>query len=116
MKYFVIIALLSLLTLSNESMGQKSFTATEFSLLVATKMKDSLSLNDIQYEKLIEINTMLQKKTIQIHAENKQAGSKGIQQKLIELEKERESLYTEILTKEQFEQYKIKKANLFNRN
>lgn len=110
----IIIGILFILVFSPlAGIAQKSFTAEEYALALSIRMKDSLQLNDIEYEEIYRINRKIQYEIIQTHREFKQVDRNTLQKKIVELEKSRDKRYEKVLSDDKRRLYQTKKANLF---
>jgi len=88
--------------------------AENLSAKIAQKMKDSLSLSNVQKNQLYAINMRLcgQKETVR----QQYAATDSLRIKIQKIENTRDSLYSTVLTNQQLILYKPKKRNLVNNN
>jgi hypothetical protein len=97
------------------SMTLKAQTpAEQLAVKIAQKMKDSLSLTELQKSQLYEINIQLNNS--KSAARQQYTGSDSLGIKIQKIENTRDSLYSQILTEPQFLLYRQKKRNLVNNN
>lgn len=81
---------------------------------IAKKMKDSLSLSELQQNQVYEINLQLSEQKSTVRKEYRT--SPVLATKIQQVENMRDSLYKEVLTEQQYVLYRQKKRKLVNNN
>lgn len=92
--------------------AQKTFSSQEVAERSANKMKDSLNLNKEQHKSIYKINLDLNKQKVGVYRNNPPRDL--LQKQIQQIENTRDTLYSQILSKSQFQLYKQKKGRLMN--
>lgn len=111
--YFIACLALQFILSPMCGLSQKTFTAQEYALVLSNRMKDSLGLNDIEYEKIFEINRAVQADIIKVHQQFGKSDRESLKIKIKEVEQSRDTRYEKVLADDKFKLYLTKKANLF---
>lgn len=108
------IILVTILFISNTPLLKAQNTGVTMAQKIAEKMKDSLFLTDNQEHSIYQINIELFKQKMELWKLNSSKDSLRLY--LQTLENKRDPLYQNVLTKDEYLQYKQKKNSLISVN
>jgi hypothetical protein len=101
-----------ILILGVQSLHAQSTPATTLANKIAQKMKDSLSLSETQKTQIYNLNMQLHDQKMSVRQQY--AGNNLLTEKIQQVENTRDSLYTSVLSEQQFNLYRQKKRTILN--
>lgn len=109
-----LVALTILMVGFNSAIQAQSSPIVAYATKVADRLKDSLQLTADQRGKVYKLSIQLSIEKMQARQQSSNRDSVG--RKLQRIESTRDSLYSTVLSREQFEKYKLRKGSLLNNN